>query len=152
MSVAFRRATRSDVPRIIQMLADDSLGATRESYEDPLPASYFEAFAAIDSDPNNELVVATNDDRVIGVMQLTFIPSLTYRGGWRALIEGVRIASETRGEGIGHAMFRWAIDRAKERRCHVVQLTTDKKRPDALRFYESLGFRATHEGMKLHLG
>jgi GNAT superfamily N-acetyltransferase len=152
MDLQFRRASRDDVPRIVQMLADDALGATRESYEDPLPPSYFDAFAAIDADPNNELIVAVLDAHVVGVLQLTFIPYLTYRGSWRALIEGVRVASEARDRGIGHALFAWAIARAKERGCNIVQLTTDKKRADALRFYESLGFRATHDGMKLHLG
>ena len=87
----------------------------------------------------------------VGVMQLTFIPYLTYQGGWRALIEGVRVASEFRSKGIGREMIQWAIGRARERGCHVLQLTTDKERVDALRFYESLGFAASHEGMKLHL-
>jgi ribosomal protein S18 acetylase RimI-like enzyme len=149
--LSFREATRNDVPRIVQMLADDVLGKSRERYEMPLPEVYFEAFEAIARDPNNELVVAVLDGSIVGVLQLTFIPYLTHQGGWRALIEGVRIASEARGMGIGHELIRWAIDRAAVRRCRIVQLTTDKSRPDALRFYESLGFRATHEGMKLHL-
>jgi len=88
---------------------------------------------------------------IVGTMQLSFLPYLTYRGGWRMQIEAVRIASGHRGAGIGERLFRWAIERARERGCHLVQLTTDKARPDALRFYERLGFRASHEGMKLHL-
>ena len=91
------------------------------------------------------------DGRLVGVLQLTFIPYLTYMGGWRALIEGVRVSSDARSLGIGRQLIEWAIDRARERNCHLVQLTTDKSRPDALRFYEKLGFKASHEGMKLHL-
>ena len=149
--LSFRPATRDDVPLIVRMLADDLLGAKRERYETPLPESYMAAFDAIASDPNNELVVACLDSRVAGVLQMTFIPYLTYQGGWRALIEGVRIATDVRSEGIGRRMFEWAIQRSRERGCRLVQLTTDKSRPDALRFYEKLGFVASHEGMKLPL-
>lgn len=150
--VQFRKAQRDDILAIVEMLADDPLGAKRERFESPLPQSYYDAFVSIDSDPNNELVVATVDSQIVGVLQLTFIPYLTYQGGWRALIEGVRVASEFRSQGIGHELFQWAINRARNRGCHMLQLTTDKARPDALRFYESLGFRASHEGMKLQLG
>lgn len=147
----FRRATGDDVPHIVRLLADDPLGAKREQYETPLPSSYREAFAAIDADPNNELVVVEANGQVVGVLQLTFIPCLTYRGGWRALIEGVRIDSRLRSSGLGRRLFEWAIARAKARGCHLLQLTTDKTRPDAIRFYEALGFVASHEGMKLPL-
>ena len=147
----FRRATGDDVPHIVRLLADDLLGAKREQYETPLPSSYREAFAAIDADPNNELVVVEANGQVVGVLQLTFIPYLTYRGGWRALIEGVRIDSRLRSSGLGRRLFEWAIARAKEKGCHLLQLTTDKTRPEAIRFYESLGFVASHEGMKLPL-
>ncbi|MEX2500162.1 MAG: GNAT family N-acetyltransferase [Wenzhouxiangellaceae bacterium] len=133
------------------MLADDPLGSKREDNTDPLPAAYQAAFKAIDSDPNNELVVAVLDNQVIGVLQITCIPYLTYRGGWRALIEGVRVSKAVRSSGVGRSMFEWAINRARERGCVMVQLTTDKSRPDALRFYENLGFVASHEGMKLKL-
>lgn len=150
--VRFRRAARDDLPAIVRLLADDPLGAQRETYATPLPPAYHAAFDAIERDPNNELVVATDaTGRVIGVLQLTFIPYLTYRGGWRALIEGVRVACELRSAGIGRQLFEWAIVRARQRGCRLVQLTTDKARPDAIRFYESLGFVASHEGMKLHL-
>lgn len=132
------------------MLADDPLGAKREKFEDPLPESYINTFEVIDADPHNELVVAELEGDVVGVLQLTFIPYLTYQGGWRALIEGVRVSSQHRGKGLGHKLFEWAIDRAKARGCHLIQLTSDKARPDAIRFYEDLGFKATHEGMKLH--
>ena len=147
----FRRASRDDLPAIVRMLADDALGAKREAFVSPLPESYYAAFEAIDRDPNNELVVAELDGRVIGVLQMTFIPYMTYRGSWRALIEGVRVDSAVRSSGVGRKLFTWAIDRARERGCHLVQLTSDKARPDAIRFYEGLGFVASHEGMKLHL-
>jgi GNAT superfamily N-acetyltransferase len=150
--VQFRQAHKHDVEAIVAMLADDPLGAQRERFQCPLPQSYYDAFEAIESDPHNELVVATVESQIVGVLQLTFIPYLTYQGGWRALIEGVRVASEFRAQGIGRAMFQWAVHRARQRGCHLLQLTTDKARPDALRFYESLGFTASHEGMKLHLG
>ena len=150
-AVSFRRAERSDVARIVQLLADDPLGAKRERYELPLRQSYFAAFDAIEADPNNEVVVACRDGEVIGVLQITFIPGLTYQGGWRALIEGVRVAASMRSSGLGSAMVEHAVQRARERGCHLVQLTTDKSRPDARRFYETLGFVATHEGMKRHL-
>ena len=150
-AVSFRRAGAADVSEIVRLLADDPLGRTRERYETPLPESYARAFRAIEADPNNELIVACQADRVVGVLQLTFIPYLTYQGGWRALIEGVRVDARVRSLGVGRALFEWAIARARERSCHMVQLTTDKSRPDARRFYEALGFVASHEGMKLHL-
>jgi GNAT superfamily N-acetyltransferase len=152
LPLSFRLATRSDVPDIVRMLADDPLGAKREALTSPLPGSYYAAFDAVDQDPNNELVVAILSGRVVGVLQITFIPYLTYRGGWRALIEGVRVDSSVRAGGIGKRLFEWAIARARERGCHLVQLTSDKARADAIRFYENLGFVASHEGLKLHLG
>ncbi|WP_096186523.1 GNAT family N-acetyltransferase [Evansella halocellulosilytica] len=149
--VRFRLATEQDVDKIVEMLADDVLGRKRERYEKPLPNSYYHAFKAISSDPNNELVIAYQDDEIIGVQQITFTPYLTHQGGWRATIEGVRMSSSIRGKGIGTKMINWAIDRAKQRNCHLIQLTTDKKRKDALRFYQGLGFKATHEGLKMRL-
>lgn len=147
----FREAERGDVAAIVQLLADDPLGAQRESLSDPLPDSYLAAFDAVQRDPNNELIVAETDGVVIGVLQLTFIPYLTHRGGWRALIEGVRVSSGARSGGTGGAMMRWAIERARQRGCVMIQLTTDRTRGDALRFYERLGFVASHHGMKLVL-
>jgi GNAT superfamily N-acetyltransferase len=147
----FRKANKSDIPAIISLIANDQLGATREEFRDPLPEVYYEAFERIDADPNQELIVVVNGDTdVVGTLQLTFIPYLTYRGGIRAQIEAVRVREDMRGKGLGEQLFRWAIARAQERGAHLVQLTTDKQRPDALRFYEKLGFRASHEGMKLH--
>jgi GNAT superfamily N-acetyltransferase len=133
------------------MLANDTIGAKRETYSSPLPNNYYAAFEAISQDPNNELVLATFAGRTVGVLQLTFIPYLTYRGSWRALIEGVRVDPSVRSSGVGRQMFEWAIERAKQRGCHMVQLTSDKARADAIRFYENLGFVASHEGFKLHL-
>ncbi|BDW92879.1 N-acetyltransferase family protein [Allomuricauda sp. XS_ASV26] len=147
----FRKASINDVPTIIEMIADDTLGSKRENYTIPLPKAYYDAFERIDTDKNQELTVVENEvGEVIGVFQMTFIPYLTYQGGIRAQIEGVRVHKEHRGMGIGKSVFEWAINRAKERNAHLLQLTTDKKRPDAIRFYESLGFKASHEGMKMH--
>ena len=146
-----RPATRDDLPGVIRMLADDPLGARREAYRLPLPERYYAAFDAISADPSNELVVACLAERVVGVLQVTYTPYLTYRGGWRATIEGVRVDSSLRSSGAGRKMLEWAIDRARSRGCHLVQLTSDKSRPDAIRFYEGLGFVASHEGLKLHL-
>ncbi|MFI8684535.1 GNAT family N-acetyltransferase [Rossellomorea sp. NPDC077527] len=147
----FREAAEKDVDCIVAMLADDVLGRKRERYEHPLPQSYLQAFKAINSDPNNELVVACDGKEVVGVQQITFTPYLTHQGGWRATIEGVRTSASVRGEGVGTKLIQWAIRRAEARGCHLIQLTTDKQRPDALRFYERLGFQATHEGLKLKL-
>ncbi|MDV7140174.1 GNAT family N-acetyltransferase [Maribacter sp. TH_r10] len=147
----FRKATSENVQAIVEMIADDPLGSKRENYTIPLPKTYYDAFERIDADPNQELIVVENDiGQVIAVFQMTFIPYLTYQGGIRAQIEGVRVHKDHRGLGIGKTIFHWAIQRAKERNAHVLQLTTDKKRPDAIRFYESLGFNASHEGMKMH--
>lgn len=155
MNLRFRQATRDDVSRIVAMLADDTLGARREPLKDPLPAAYERAFASITGDPNHELMVAESvvesEHEIMGTLQLSFLPYLTYGGGWRAQIEAVRVSSASRGSGVGAKLVEWAIERARERGCHLVQLTTDKQRPDAIRFYEQQGFRSSHEGMKLHL-
>lgn len=151
-SVRIRLAVASDLEDIVRMLADDPLGARREQFERPLPEAYRRAFEAIDRDPGNELVVATDeDDRPIAVLQLTFTPFITHRGGWRASIEGVRVDTRLRSSGVGRQLISWAISRARDRGCHVIQLTSDKSRTEAIRFYEGLGFKATHEGMKLSL-
>lgn len=148
----FREATREDVPKIVSMLANDKLGKLREDFKDPLPDQYYTAFENINTDKNQELIVLENENKeVIGTLQLSFIQYLTYQGGIRAQIEAVRIRHDQRGKGIGEQLFNWAINRSKQKGAHVVQLTTDKKRPEAVRFYEKLGFKATHEGMKLHM-
>ena len=149
-TLIFREANKDDIAAIVQMLSDDPLGAKRERLEDPLSECYFNAFASINMDPNNELIVALIDSDIVGFFQLTFIPYLTYQGRWRALVEGVRVNKRYRGQGIGKKLFEWAIQRAKDKDCHLLQLTTDKQRPDAIKFYESLGFIRSHEGMKLH--
>lgn len=146
-----RHAKKSDVAAIVQMIANDKLGKLRENYQNPLPNKYYEAFQNITNDPNQELVVIEDNNNVIGTLQLSFLQYLTYEGGIRAQIEAVRVHEDYRGKGIGQKLFKWAIVRAKEKGAHVVQLTTDKKRPEALVFYEKLGFKASHEGMKLHL-
>jgi GNAT superfamily N-acetyltransferase len=145
-NVEIRRATASDVPSIVEMLADDPLGARRERPGDP---AYASAFTVIDSDPHQLLVVAADGDDVVGTLQLTFIPGLSRVGATRALIEAVRVRSDQRGGGLGGQLARWAIETARERGAAVVQLTTDASRKDAHRFYERLGFEATHVGMKL---
>lgn len=147
----FRKATQEDISLIVAMLADDELGKTRENFQNPLPQEYLDAFENINADPNQELIVL-EDERaeIIGTLQLSFIQYLTYRGGIRTQIEAVRIRKDKRGLGIGKMMFEWAINRAQERKAHLLQLTTDKKRPEVIQFYENLGFKATHEGMKMH--
>ncbi|MEU8124414.1 GNAT family N-acetyltransferase [Spirillospora sp. NPDC049024] len=149
--MTFREATVDDLPEIVRLLADDPLGSTRETLGEKIPEAYFRAFAAIEKDPNNSLVIAEVAGAVAGTLQLTFIPGLTYTGSERAQIEGVRVAAEQRGSGIGQLMINWAIDQARARGCRVVQLTTDRQRPDAIRFYQKIGFRPSHMGMKYHL-
>lgn len=147
----FRNATIKDLPAIVAMLADDELGSKRENYQDPLPSEYYEAFNKIDPDPDRELIVLEDErGEVIGTLHLTFIPYLTYQGGTRAQVEAVRVRRDQRGKGLGKNMFEWVIARAKERGAHLLQLTTDKQRPDTVKFYEELGFKASHVGMKLH--
>jgi GNAT superfamily N-acetyltransferase len=148
----FRKATREDLPTIIQMLANDKLGRSREIIQTPLPERYYHAFDNIDRDENQFLLVAEDGkDGIVGTLQLTFIQGLTYQGGLRAQIEAVRVREDQRGKKIGESMILWTIEKAKEKGAHMVQLTSDKQRPDAIRFYERLGFKASHEGMKLRL-
>jgi GNAT superfamily N-acetyltransferase len=149
--VAFRRATSDDLGTIVALLANDPLGRERENPGPQLDTCYRDAFAAIDHDPNQFLAVAERSGQVIGVLQLSFIPGLTRRGMWRGQVEGVRVAAEERGTGVGRAMLEWAIEECRKRGCGVVQLTSDKRRPDAHKFYDALGFRPTHQGYKLLL-
>ncbi|KAB2786065.1 GNAT family N-acetyltransferase [Brucella anthropi] len=150
-AIAIRKAAAAEVAAIIAMLADDALGAQREDASLPLRDSYRSAFAAIDADPNQLLAVVEHDGEIIGCMQISFIPGLSRMGMWRGQIESVRIASHIRGGGVGRQMIVWAIEQCRERGCGLVQLTTDKSRSDALRFYQSLGFTDSHEGLKLSL-
>ncbi len=151
MTIRFRLATTEDLLRIVRMLGDDFLGAQRERIEAPLPESYVKAFRDIDADGNNELIVAEIDGEVVGTLQLTFTPSLSYQGGKRCTVESVRVDNALRGKGIGREMMLWAIDRAKEKGCVSMQLTSHNTRTRAHRFYEKLGFTASHTGMKLKL-
>jgi GNAT superfamily N-acetyltransferase len=149
--LTIRRATRADLPAIVRLLADDPLGKTRERDEEPLPQTYYTAFAAIDADPRNELVVVEATGEVVGTLQLTLLPYLTYQGGTRAQIEAVRVDRRYRSHGVGQQLFAWAIERARAAGCHLVQLTTNASRDDAHRFYARLGFVSSHVGMKLDL-
>ncbi len=148
--LTFRDAAPSDLPTLAGLLANDPLGSLREDPAQEDLTAYSDALAAIDADPNHHLLVAVHSGSIVGMLQLSLLPHLTYRGGWRAQIEGVRVAEQIRSEGVGRRLILEAISRARERGCHLVQLTTDRRRPDALRFYEGLGFEATHHGMKLH--
>ncbi|WP_405093051.1 GNAT family N-acetyltransferase [Micromonospora sp. NBC_01392] len=147
--VIFREAVRADLPDVLALLADDVLGRTRDRPE--VDAAYERAFADLAADPRNHLIVADDGGELVGCFQLTYIPGLGRHGAERALIEAVRVRADRRGRGLGRTMMRWAIDRAQERGCALVQLTTDKQRADAHRFYRDLGFVASHEGMKLAL-
>lgn len=144
-----RRARREDVPAIVGLLRDDPLGAARET--DPGFYGYSSAFEEISADPHQTLVIGRRDGEVVACMQITFIPGMSRRGMRRALIEAVRVRSDQRGGGLGRQMIQWAIDEARRAGCGMVQLTSDSSRVDAHRFYASLGFEATHVGMKLPL-
>ena len=147
-----REAKEGDLPKIVKLLADDELGFKREYYKVLLPKNYNEAFQNILQDKNQELIILEKFNKeIIGTLQLTFIQYLTYRGGLRAQIEAVRIQRKFRGKGFGKRIFKWAIKRSIDKGAHLVQLTTDKQRPDAIKFYKALGFRDSHIGMKVHL-
>ncbi|MFB7477242.1 GNAT family N-acetyltransferase [Kitasatospora sp. NPDC056184] len=147
--LTIRRATGDDLPAIVAMLADDPLGVTRESPDDLTP--YRAAFARIDTDPHQHLVVAERAGRTIGTLQLTVVPGLARKGSTRTIIEAVRIHADERGTGLGTDLIRWAIDRSRELDADLVQLTSDATRTDAHRFYERLGFVPSHLGFKLAL-
>jgi GNAT superfamily N-acetyltransferase len=149
--LVFRDAVVEDVPAIVAMYADDVLGREREDPVDPLPDYYFDGFREITADPRQRLVVAELDGELVGTLQLSFLSHLVLRGGRRAQIEAVRVRADQRGAGVGEALLGWAIDESKRNRCRLIQLTTNVEREDARRFYERLGFSATHVGMKLVL-
>lgn len=150
-SMEFRLAMRSEVPAVLALIADDDVTRQRGFGDVEPDAAVLAAFDAIESDPRNELIVAVDGDEVVGTCQLTYLPGLTRGGAERMQIEAVRIASTRRGQGLGGELIRWAIARGRERGCTLVQLTTDKRRTDAQRFYRTLGFESSHEGMKLEL-
>lgn len=147
----FRRARRADLEAIIALLADDDLGASREDPRPPLAPAYVSAFDAIDADPNQLLVVAEAEGEIVATLQVTFVPGLARSGAMRGQIEAVRVRRDRRASGLGEALFRWAIETCRDKGCALVQLTSDKTRPDAHRFYDRLGFVASHEGYKLKL-
>ena len=149
-STTIRRARRDDVGAIVAMLADDPLGSARERLEDPLPPSYFQAFEALDRDPNIRLVVAQDADGVvIGCLQLCILPGISSQGASRGLIEDVRVAAHCRSHGIGEQLVQWAVAEARARSCKLVELLTHQTRVDAQRFYARLGFQSSHVGMTL---
>lgn len=146
--VSFRRAVEIDLPDIVQLLVADQLGADRDGGElEP----YLRAFELIEADPSQLLVVGLQAEQVVATFQLSFIPGLARRGSLRSQIEAVRVADSSRGSGVGTQMIEWAIAESRRRGCSLVQLTTDKQRVDAQRFYQRLGFASSHEGMKLFL-
>ncbi|MFI5533343.1 GNAT family N-acetyltransferase [Kitasatospora sp. NPDC051853] len=148
--LTIRPATEADLPAIVAMLADDPLGATRESPDDLTP--YLAAHHRIAADPHQHLVVAELAGQVIGTLQLTVIPGLSRRGATRTLVEAVRIHADARGTGLGTTLIEWAVDQSRALGAELVQLTSDATRTDAHRFYERLGFTASHVGFKLALG
>lgn len=150
-NLAHRKAILNDLPRLIELLLEDELGATRESKSAAVHENYIKAFHKIDSDPNQYLMVVENGDEIIGTCHLSLMPSLTFIGSNRMQIEAVRVAGKYRGQKIGSWMFDQAISYAKAMDVFIIQLTTNKKRPQAKHFYEKLGFEASHEGMKLYL-
>jgi ribosomal protein S18 acetylase RimI-like enzyme len=149
--LAFREAVAADLPAIVAMLAEDDLGRGREDASPPLKPAYRTAFDAIAADPNQNFVVAERDGRIVGFLQVSFIPGLSRQGAWRGNIESVRVAASERGRGLGAALMRHAIGLCRARGCRLVQLTSDKRREEAHRFYGRLGFAASHEGFKLAL-
>jgi GNAT superfamily N-acetyltransferase len=151
MSVTLRLARRDDVPAIVRMLADDGIGNSREVVTNPPAQAYYDAFDEMAKDPNNRQMIAEENGKIVGALQITFIRGLSRKGTRRAQIEAVRVASDHRGKGLGREIFLRAIELARAEGCSLVQLTTDKKRDDAHRFYAQLGFVASHEGMKLAL-
>jgi len=150
-NLTFRRATEADVPDIIKMLADDRLGASREALGAESLPKYLDAFRVIDADPNQFLLVVDDGGEMVGTLQLTFIAGLARGGLKRGLVEAVRVASDRRGEKIGEAIFAWVLEKCRREGCGIVQLTTDKSRTDAHRFYDRLGFEPSHIGYKMEL-
>jgi GNAT superfamily N-acetyltransferase len=150
-SLTIRGAHAADLPAIVAMLADDPLAASRESATEPLPPAYYEAFEEIESDPRQTLLVAEQDGSLLGTLQLSIIPNLTFEGRRRAQVEAVRIAASARGRGVGRSLIEHAKAIAGEHHCHLLQLTTNRQRPEAVRFYERLGFVDSHHGLKLYL-
>lgn len=149
--IIIRQAELNDLPQIVKLMTEDVLGSQRELYTEPLPKCYIDAFENISKDKNSILLVACDNGTVIGNLQITFTQYLSHKGSIRATIENVHIAENKRNLGIGTQLMNYAINMAKEKSCSIVQLTSNKTRTDAHRFYERLGFKSTHEGMKLEI-
>lgn len=150
--IIIRGATRKDVPDIVRLHADDILGSQRESMGGAIAQSYYDAFDLIDSDKNQQLIIAEMNHKPIGTLQISYIANMSFQGATRAMVEGVHVDANCRNQGVGQFMMQWAIAQAKHRGCRFVQLTSNKQRKDAHRFYERLGFVASHEGFKLDVG
>ena len=150
-AATFRDATFADLPAIVTLLAEDTLGEQREDPSLPLNPAYERAFHLIDANPDQRQIVAVQNGAVIGTMQLTFIPGIAFRGAWRGQIEEVRVAGSLRGQGIGADMIDWAVEQCRARGCRMIQLTSDKSRTRAHAFYERLGWTRSHEGFKIKL-
>lgn len=149
--IIIRKATRHDVPEIVRLLADDMLGSKREAYENGIAQSYYDAFETINRDNNQMLVMAEIEGKTVGTLQISYITNMSHSGAKRAMIEGVHVDATLRSKGIGQYMMEWAVTESKKQGCRFVQLTSNKQRKDAHRFYERLGFMASHEGFKLGL-
>jgi GNAT superfamily N-acetyltransferase len=147
----FRDAIPADLPTIVAMLAEEQIGGRADDPSEPLDPAYLAAFAAIDRDPNQRLIVAELDDAIVGTMQLSWLPGLINRGAWRGQIEAVRIARDKRSLGLGATMIAWAVERFRECGCFMAQLTSNNDRVAAHRFYERLGWKKSHSGFKLML-
>lgn len=151
LNLIFREAVENDVAILVNMIADDILGSKREDNSKPTNSCYISAFGKIKNDPNNELIVVVLENEIVGMLQLTFIQYLGLMGSLRCIIGAVRVQSKYRGQGLGTKIIKWGIKRSAEKGCKVVQITSDKQRYDSIRFYEKLGFKATHEGLRLKL-
>ena len=149
--VIYRDAVEADLPTIIAMFAEDQIGGRKDDPRLPLDPVYAAAFAALDADPNQRLIVAEIEGAIVGTMQLSFLPGLLNRGAWRGQIEAVRIATGQRSKGLGAAMIGWAVEQCRARGCFMAQLTSNNDRVAAHRFYERLGWKKSHAGFKLYL-
>jgi GNAT superfamily N-acetyltransferase len=151
MPLTFRNARPDDLRFILELIVEDSVISTGDNPADAGHADYANALAAIDADPNEEMLVVENDGERVGCFQLSYLPGLMRRGMWRGQIEVVHVGDAWQNRGFGSEMMRWAVERCRQRGCGLVQLTSNKKRPDAHRFYERLGFLRSHEGFKIYL-
>ncbi len=150
-TLTYRAATEADLPFIDGLIEEDEIAATRDPASPDMAAEQLEALRAVSADPFHTLYIVEREGVPVGSFQLSFVPGVSRRGAWRGQIESVRVSAAARGLGIGEEMMRWAIERCEERRCGIVQLTSDRKREAAHRFYARLGFEPSHTGFKLKL-